>query len=643
MSRTLVEVIGDLMPPAPMHSRLLRTIGALGSALLVACTEEAAVSRDAAAAMDLGVDVGPLPKDLGVADEEAIDAGADEPVTDAGRADAGRADAGFRLEVPVDPMGVPAPGSECTGDAGARTGDPTIAPPRPILPQSVSRVTSQRPSFRWALPEGTTGARVEVCADRCCTRVVASIEAEGTTVRPTEALPPGVVYWRMFGRRAGATGSRASYTWEFEVRRRDTPVDSSWGSIRDFTGDGYDDLALFAEWEPDRTTSDLYVVEGSPDGPRPPRPSGRVRSALPPLVRVGDFNGDGRADVAYSHGSDPMTILEGYAGGLRSVRAPDVSGLPLARFSSPAVTDWNGDGYSDVVVSVYFYTVRSVLASVLAVYHGSPTGLGAAPQETHAYRPPIRRHFVQASMELGDMDLDGYGDLCAGDQDLGRAGYDYFVIYGTGLGAPRADLISWPYLGAGAEPYQGYMYPGSIGDMDGDARPDFISAPEEDRDVLLIYRNATGLEAPAFSVRGRDVLVGEVTNVGFGQEVTGGDLNGDGFADLMVSASAAYAELDRWMDPFNSGRMYVFAGRPDGVSRVPLWVERARPTDPNENPALFGFGIASPGDLNGDGIDDAAILDPSYSQVCYRFGSVSLVTGSPDRCVSHARRNASIL
>jgi hypothetical protein len=251
------------MPPAPIRSPLLRTIAGLGSALLVACTESAAVSRDAAPAMDLGVDVGQPPEDLGAADV-ASDAGADELVTDAGRADAG-----FRLEVPVDPMGVPPPGSECTGDAGVRIGDPSITPPRPILPQSVSRVTSQRPSFRWALPEGTTGARVEVCGDRCCTRVLATIEAEGTTVRPTEVLPPGVVYWRMFGRAGGATGSRASYTWEFEVRRRDTPVDSSWGTIRDFTGDGYDDLALFAEWESDHNTSDLYVVEGSPEGPRP--------------------------------------------------------------------------------------------------------------------------------------------------------------------------------------------------------------------------------------------------------------------------------------------------------------------------------------------------------------------------------------
>lgn len=292
---------------------------------------------------------------------------------------------------------------------------------------------------------------------------------------------------------------------------------------------------------------------------------------------------------------------------------------------------------------MYLYTVSDVLASVLAVYHGSPTGLGALPQETHTYSPPIHRRFVQSNLELGDMDLDGYGDLCMRDRELGVDHNDQFVVYGTDHGAPRIALISWPSMGAESARYDGFMYPNSVGDLDGDGRPDFILSPEANPDVLLIYRGATGLEAPASTLRGRDVLADLAANVGFGWEVMGGDLNGDGFADLMVSADGAYSEVDRWMRPFNSGRMYVFAGRPDGVSMVPVWVERARPTDPNENPGLFGYRIASPGDLNGDGIDDAAILDPSYTQVCYRLGSVSLATGSPDRCASHARHRATIL
>ena len=632
------------MPPAPIRSRLLRTIAGLGSALLVACTEEAAVSRDAAPAMDLGVDVGPLPKDLGGADEAAIDAGADEAAIDVGRADVGRADAGFRLEVPVDPMGVPAPGSECTGDAGARTGDPTIAPPRPILPQSVSRVTSQRPSFRWALPEGTTGARVEVCADRCCTRVVASIEAEGTTVRPTEALPPGVVYWRMFGRRAGATGSRASYTWEFEVRRRDTPVDSSWGTIRDFTGDGYDDVLLLAgRGISDLDTADLFIAEGSATGPRPLHSVGPVPSVTAPWARMGDFNGDGRADMAYQMPTytlqrDTLVVLEGHEAGPRRVRSPSIASLPYANFSTPIATDWNGDGYSDIVVSIRFIagavSHREGLGSVLAVYHGSSTGIGAIPQELLRYPSTIHQRVVLSYRELGDLDLDGYGDLYVESLDVDVAGEVQFVLHRSVDGLPIATPIPDPPTGGGGR-YPGRPQPSPVGDLDGDNRPEFVLVPEMTTDVL-VYRGATGLDAPAISLRGRDVLTGGVVNGDFGRLVAGADLNGDGFGDLVVSSRLAYTETVLWIDgsedPYNSGRMYVFWGRADGVARDPIWFDRVRPTDMNDNPGFFAESIVSAGDLDGDGIDDAVLIDSGRAQVCYVRGSPSLSSAHLSGC-----------
>lgn len=341
--------------------------------------------------------------DVGAADTAVADAGMDVPMsrdamTDRGPTDvsgADRTDAALvdrpdvvLPEIPIDPMGVPAPGSECTGDAGVRPGDPSIAPPRPILPQSVSRVTSQRPSFRWALPEGTTGARVEVCADRCCTRVIQTLEAEGTTVRPTTALPPGVVYWRMFGRRAGVTGSRASYTWEFGVRRRDTPVDSSWGTIRDFTGDGFDDLLLTSERVNADGTRILYIMEGGPDGPQMIRVFGTMPH-LPSLgdASFGDFNGDGRIDLAYdwdlvSHDVRVDVLHSQPSGGFRALQL-DVASVRGATLSSHVVTDWNGDGYSDVVTTAYFFNEsrNAILGSVLLIYRGSPAGLAIRPQQ----------------------------------------------------------------------------------------------------------------------------------------------------------------------------------------------------------------------------------------------------------------------
>ena len=72
-------------------------------------------------------------------------------------------------------------------------------PPRLRSPLSDSRVTSQRPTLRWVLPEGVTRARVTVCEERPCTRELARAEVEGSSWRSPTPLTPGVRWWRVQG------------------------------------------------------------------------------------------------------------------------------------------------------------------------------------------------------------------------------------------------------------------------------------------------------------------------------------------------------------------------------------------------------------------------------------------------------------
>ncbi|MDB4927592.1 MAG: hypothetical protein JWM10_76 [Myxococcaceae bacterium] len=605
----------------------LGIVAALGC--LPSCAEEATATARDATALDADA------TDLGASDVLVDDLRDATPPTDVPVADVA-VDANNGLSIPIDPMGVPAPGSECPG---VHPGDPTIAPPRPIVPQSVSRVTSQRPTFRWALPAGTTGARVEVCADRCCTRVIQTLEAEGTTVRPTTALPPGVVYWRMFGRRAGATGSRASYTWEFGVRRRDTPVDSSWGTIRDFTGDGYDDMLLVSSSGfADTTVADLYVVEGSASGPRVAYASGTANIGAATTTKIGDFNGDGLADLAYVDANpspaNKLTVVEGSGGGLRQSRRIDLSARQEALFGGPSVTDWNGDGYSDIVISVYWGNVWGVLGSVLVVYHGSPSGIGDLPQEMFRFGPPVLRHGVFTLSGMEDLDLDGYGDVFADDFERPRRGVGNFILHNDAAGVLRVEEIPAPPTGRGSERYEDVSLPTPVGDLDGDGRSDLVLYPIFSENVL-VYRSASGLGMPAYSLRG-GATAGVISDEGFGGDVGAGDVNGDGLADLLVSAPGSYSET--WMDPvfpFNTGRVYLYWGRPYGIDVDPLWFGRVRPTDPTDNPILFAYHVASPGDINGDGIDDVAVVDLTRRRICFRYGSVLLVSSELSDCVSH--------
>lgn len=600
---------------------------------------DATMAMDGPSFMDVAPESDiPVAVDRGIDIPAMIDRGVDVPAArDDGPLDVG-ADAGPPLpELPVEPMGVPAPGSECTGDAGVRGGDPAIAPPRPIVPQSVSRVTSQRPSFRWVLPAGTTGARVEVCADRCCTRVITTMDADGTTVRPTTALPPGVVYWRMFGRAGGVTGLRASYTWEFEVRRRDTPVDSSWGTIRDFTGDGYDDL-MFHGPGSDAGTNPVYVVAGGPGGPE------ARRVYAPAAIRrdgraqpVGDFNGDGRADVAYNSGSDQFAlsigILESRIEGEPRALRLNVSSVRNAYLSTPTVTDWNGDGYSDLVTTVGFYSERplTVLGSVLVVYHGSPTGLGAWPQEVFPMAAPISRPLVELMGSLEDFDLDGYGDVHVIDRRYASPGRGRFLVYGQAEGALRIQLIPDPPADSMGHPYNDTVSAEAVGDLDGDGRGEVTFVPGGGG-LVWLYLGSVGFTASPISFV-ESAHPGE--SIGFGDSVRSSDLNGDGFADLLISAPGSFTEtIPGTPFPFNQGRMYVYFGARGGLRENPVGFDRVRPTDPEDTASLFATSLVAPGDLDADGFDDAIVHDPSRATICYLRGRMELAGASLGGCIA---------
>ncbi len=626
---------------------------ALGATLLFAgCSKEAAshvahdasVDRSAVAVdvSDIAGDVSDIGEDVASSPDAGIDVVTPRDdgrrdvvvVRDAGSRDAGAivpVDLGPALEVPLDPMGVPAPGSECTGDAGVRPGDPSIAPPRPILPQSVSRVTSQRPSFRWVLPEGTTGARVEVCADRCCVRVIQTLEAEGTTVRPTTALPPGVVYWRMFGRRAGMTGSRASYTWEFEVRRRDTPVDSSWGTIRDFTGDGYDDLLMRADDYNSDGTRSLYVVEGALGGPRPPRLIAQL-NVVPYLGRakVGDFNGDGRADIAY-YSSDSehsvVGVVQSEAAG--SHRAFSI-GFPRAEqigMSGPTIVDWDGDGYSDLVATAYSRPVDDFWGSLLLIYRGSPSGLSARPQSIARMSTRLGP-LIYIHGSVSDVDSDGYGDIMIAYLAGNGRHLGYSLVFGGEQAAVRSEPLWSTAVPDGLSDGQALLQ--CVADVDGDGQGDqvvsLLGSPG-----FYLFRHASGFDVPSSFMLAPPTAGG--ADFGFIVEPT--DLNGDGFADLLVRSSSSATETWGMTGfPFNAGRMYVYFGARDGVFADPIWFDRMRPTDPADNPRAFAATVLSPGDLNGDGFDDAAIGDLSRRACCYVMGSTSPVGSHLGGCLA---------
>jgi hypothetical protein len=94
----------------------------------------------------------------------------------------------------------------------------TIAPPVPVSPRFAAEVSAS-PVLAWRLEEGTDGARVELCPtndfDPDTTR---RIDVAGDHVQLASALPPGIWYWHLRGRRRAYLGDRATPTWMLYVR-----------------------------------------------------------------------------------------------------------------------------------------------------------------------------------------------------------------------------------------------------------------------------------------------------------------------------------------------------------------------------------------------------------------------------------------
>lgn len=406
------------------------------------------------------------------------------------------------------------------------------------------------------------------------------------------------------------------------------------GNSGDVNNDGYDDVIIGAPGFVDIlnvsagtfnlvSVGAAFIYYGSASGPSATpgevlQPTSAVGALMGYSVScAGDVNGDGYDDVVIGAPGDHVTLNVGiipvatsvaagriyiYYGGAAgsfdanvntepsvsvsiALQQSDFGALlavpinPLYGFSVNTAGDVNGDGYADIVVGAPAYNRLLPLplrSGRVDVYYGAAGGITAGSGNTITGTLPSA--------------LFGFSVSTAGnvnnDKNAGRNIDDIIV------GAP-GDLT---FLGAG----QAYIFHGST----------------------------SGITVTSASAANTTLSSGILTTL-FGFSVsTAGDVNGDGFSDVIVGEPGA---LENFLSQLVSvGAARIYRGTAAGVSTMGS-IGLSSPHRPSllgllEGNLLYGFSVRAAGDVNCDGLGDVVVGEPGGTALSLGTGILSLVS-----------------